>query len=167
MYKKVFVIIIVLILVLSALSGCGAESDSVSEEYEKMSIERQMAGKDSGVKGKISVSYDEDAEDYGNNSSPQNTSDTERKLIKNGTIAIEVKNVDNTYLKVTELIKEIGGYEFSSSFTDDEYFKRMTITIKMPPIMIADFFRISSAFFDNFLSRRLCNPMNPRSGIAM
>lgn len=59
------------------------------------------------------------------------TGDLERKIIKNGTLTIEVKNVANTIDDITAITNELGGYVVSSNkYTNDE--TRGTVAIRIP-----------------------------------
>jgi hypothetical protein len=133
--KRLLTTILVCIMVLTLFSGCGLnKADEKSVYY--VNETRSANSSDDGYGGVTVTKFNESISD---NSPTSGNFESNRKLIKNATMAIEVKDVDDTYEDVLVLIDKLKGYEFSSSLSTAENYKRMTIVIKLPPEKIAEF----------------------------
>jgi hypothetical protein len=61
------------------------------------------------------------------------TKENIKKVIKNGEIAVEVKDVEDAYQKIIEIVEGVGGEEFNKSFSVSGEYKRMELVLKIPP----------------------------------
>jgi len=65
-------------------------------------------------------------------SATQQPSVDKRKIIKDGTIQIEVDNIPATKKKIEELVKRAGGYISDDSYSDDYGSQNCTLKIRIP-----------------------------------
>lgn len=77
-----------------------------------------------------------------------------RKIVKTGDIALEVKDVDKAYIDIKEIISEIGGFEFNTSYRVQNEYKRLQLVIKIPPDKLEEFqLKLSQYVGDGHISR--------------
>jgi len=146
MSKKAALLAVILLLVISVLTGCAKNAtNDMSPEYElhsKANDSSVFAGNASSydeeygsdrVKIQTSSNYEDNVDNY------SNTEQTVRKEIKNGEIAVEVKDVEAAYPGIMEIVKSLGGYEFNKSFYTSNSHKNMELVIKLPPENLDEF----------------------------
>jgi hypothetical protein len=107
-------ITISLIVIIVLLSGCSSSKEAMpvsppvpmppAPAPESSAISRIFSGSNGSSQN---ITYDID--------SGSAVNDLERKIIKNGTMTVEVKNVADTIDKITDITKELGGYVVSSN----------------------------------------------------
>lgn len=131
-------ILIALIFLFITLTGCGAsrmKSDSTAvESAPQADASADKANYSNSFGGSIggSSSYQSQARAVYGDEDTGNKEDI-RKVIKSGEIAVEVKEVESAYSKIMEIVRDVGGEEFSKSFSVSGDFKRMEIVLKIPP----------------------------------
>lgn len=114
-------------LIFTSFTGCSSKSEKSSYTTESSS---QSAGANYNRVNNIAAEYD--LADMAQYTGTKNKEDI-RKIIKTGEIAIEVKDVKSAYSKVTEILKDVKGEEFSKYFTVSGEYKRMELVLKIPP----------------------------------
>ena len=62
-----------------------------------------------------------------------------KKVIRNGEIAVEVKDVDTAYTHVSDIVNELGGEEFSKNYNISGKYKRLQLVLKIPPEKLDEF----------------------------
>jgi len=124
-----------IVVLMFIFSGCSASDTKV--EYDSESSVREttyysannenynLASTAGSIRG-------EGGEAYGGITSDIGASDI-KKIIKSGEIAVEVKDVDDAYSEITEIVKEVGGEEFSKYYSVSGNYKRMELVLKIPP----------------------------------
>lgn len=117
-----------LMLGILVFASCSSYKDARMDEVKT----EQYAMENSGV-----VSRDMDGS-INSNSVPRTSGvyDEEqgdvRKIIRNAELAVEVKDVDEMYNKIVELVRSFDGEEHDKNYYVSDY-KRMEVVIKIPP----------------------------------
>ena len=140
MMKRVLGFMVALIFLFATLAGCSAASktsDAVStESVPRGDYDDSVAYGDLKVRFNSSVNVQKDEANY------QGASDTNsgiqvkediKKIIKNGNISVEVKDVDASYEGIMEIVQSLGGEEFNKSYNISGEYKRMELVLKIPP----------------------------------
>lgn len=96
-------------------------SDAVAEEPMEEEIADQMASPSAQVSG-------------------TSTDTIQRKIIKNGDMALQADDVTVAYTNLSQYVESIGGYEFSYNFSEDQYDGSSYIdaVFKLPPDKLTD-----------------------------
>lgn len=124
-------LVCIVFMTVAVSSGCSKNEERTMTQTDSMD-DSAPAGYGSGGN-----SYDEEEgsqdkdEDYSN--SEAGSYDNVRKVIKNGEIAVEVKNVDEAYKGITEILDSVNGEEFSKDYSIYDKYKRMELELKIPP----------------------------------
>ena len=130
--KKFSTILPLLLIVLMVLSFIGCASSREASDYDTggtMAVPAPESAPMESADIFQSKGYDEDMDydDYSVNTA----TDIERKIIKNGSMTIEVENVIEAMEQITDISKELGGYVVSSNkYSNDE--TRGTVAIRVP-----------------------------------
>lgn len=130
MKRKTRTLLIVALLLLAVVTGCG--SSSKSGQFVEQTKAASFGGSD--LAGR--ADYSQDAEYYASSEreeAGQGTGDFEKKVIKNGNISVLAQDVDVAYTGIMEIVHEIGGEEFNKNYTLYDTFKRIEIVLKIPP----------------------------------
>src|SRR5690554_3634582 len=145
MSKKILVIAISVMLLLSFFTGCSKSDMSESLHYPaetSASYDEGGYGKNiaentnayfSQSVGKTSAAYDDKRDEQNSDE------DSIRKEIKNGDIAVEVEDVEAAYVDIMEIVNNLGGYEFGKNFSTSNNHKKMDLVIKLPPQNLDEF----------------------------
>lgn len=135
MLKRIFTLLVIAIFILAAFPGCSAQKSedaagravAPSYAYSKVQDAKGSSKSDYGVVEETAASAASIAHRN------EATGESFKKLIKNGEIAIEVKDVDEAYAAVMEILDELGGEEFSKSYNATDNYKRIRLVLKIPP----------------------------------
>jgi len=138
--KHAGLIAAVLLLVL-AFAGCSASKSARNTAAVAPAASAEYASNaGSGMSGSPGYAYDTavavESERY---SEGHVNKEDIRKIIKNGEIAVEVKDVDAAYAKILYLVKGLGGEEFNKSYYSSNGHKRMELVLKIPPEKLDEF----------------------------
>ncbi|HOJ11993.1 MAG TPA: DUF4349 domain-containing protein [Clostridiales bacterium] len=141
MFKRYSVVLITFILLFVFLTGCGSsssKSDSAVMETSRGGGVSYNSASNSKVTltSKQSNYYDggQSAADTNSNSqSAQDAKEDIKKVIKNGDISVEVKDVDIAYEGIMKIVESLGGEEFNKNYTISGEYKRMELVLKIPP----------------------------------
>ncbi len=154
MKRRILILCICIIIVSLIIPGCssnGLKSSDMptsSQAYNSGSYE----GESSGFGEVFEDSYQEYKQEAESNTSDQQND--MRKLIKTGEIAVEVRDVDKAYTDIKEIISEIGGFEFSSSYRVQNEYKRLQLILKLPPDRLEEFqLKLGQYVGDGHISR--------------
>ncbi|HOJ12632.1 MAG TPA: DUF4349 domain-containing protein [Clostridiales bacterium] len=128
------IIVFTMVLLFHTLTGCSSSSSKKSDSTAAgpTSATTGFSGKSSDTKdnesrnyqSQVTKSYDDGAKE---------TKENIKKVIKNGEIAVEVKDVEDAYPKIIEIVEDVGGEEFDKYFSVSEEYKRMELVLKIPP----------------------------------
>lgn len=158
MSRKIICLLTVLVLMLSIFTGCGSSSASSSETEPPAAAVPTDASKNSTSKSsaKPSAVFDSKTdsgeialgEGSGNGSSGQsdvNAILSERKVIRNSNITVEVEDFDVSYGKIKTLINGIGYVQDANIKTEKQYegtkeklLKRGIIVIRVDKLKFED-----------------------------
>jgi hypothetical protein len=149
MMKRAIILLTILVLLASSFMGCSSMNKSANDSYVMETAANTTAGygspelEDSFSEDKAgsSVVYDRDeSSGSGSNETGAGVDDQSiRKEIKNGDIAVEVKDVEAAYPGIMKIVDDLGGYEFNKSFYTSNNHKRMDLVIKLPPEKLDEF----------------------------
>ena len=124
-FKKLFIFILIVSITLSFIACSKSKSDYVQAEM----LTEEAAPMMKAVNNSVKSSARADSATYGSNASGDiSSSQKDRKLIKNGSICLEVENLTNAEKSITEWCKSFDGY-ISSSYTEET---RSSFSVKIP-----------------------------------
>ena len=138
-----------LLLAMILLSGCGAKtSNSVSKDTVKMEDSAELSGYQLQAEEEKSTAF---TDSTANTTANTNVVNDVKKIIKNATIHLEVKNADDALAKILEWVNANNGYEFSRNFTTSGSYKRINVVFKMQPDKLDGFIKFmeSKEFMKN------------------
>ena len=124
-FNKLFVLILIALISFSFIACSKSKSDYVQTERLAEEAAPMMKAVNSSVKSSARA----DSATYGSNASGDiSSSQKDRKLIKNGSICLEVENLTNAEKSITEWCKSFDGY-IASSYTEET---RSSFSVKIP-----------------------------------
>lgn len=146
MIKKAIGVIVSFILLFSIIAGCsssGKKSDTASSVSPAAGgdsgyVASSQAGADFSSSPN-SVKYYDDEQKFSYSASNVNANNVStvredvKKIIKNGTISVEVKDVDAAYEGIMKIVHELGGEEFNKNYSISGEYKHMQLVLKIPP----------------------------------
>ncbi|MGI6777082.1 MAG: DUF4349 domain-containing protein [Acetivibrionales bacterium] len=149
MVKRYICILSIIILLFSTFAGCSSSSKSEmaastasapAAQTADMAVESGKAayGSDNAYPGEAAY------EEAGNA-----RESSIRKVIKNGEIAVEVKDVDSAYHGIMEIVYDLGGEEFNKNYRISGEYKRMELVLKIPPEKLDEFQNRLTEFVGN------------------
>lgn len=129
--RRIYTLLTVLVLVALVFSGCGAKKSGTSKSEEiQMSYADQPVQSTSAARS-VSNSME---------MTKGSLESMDRKVIKNGEIQLEVKDLKHTANQIFTMIKEYGGYIQSSSTRNNERQIFSEIVVKVPSSRFEEFF---------------------------
>jgi len=157
MYKSLFVLLFVFIVLISGIfAGCGAseytsdQSTAAPANNSSRGVAKEAYNKDS----KVRVQFDEELagemnfSDADSGSAAVTTSRTAakpvssiRKVIKNGDVSIEVKKAGEAFDKISKWVNTNGGYEFNRNSSVSGDSTQITAVFKLPPEKLGAFIK--------------------------
>lgn len=143
MFKKAIVVIASFILLFSIIAGCASSSkksdSAISVSPAAGSYGGYAVSSETGASFNSSANsaryYDSKAvfSDNASNVNLANAREDVKKIIKNGTISVEAKDVDAAYEGIMKIVDELGGEEFNKNYSISGDYKRMQLVLKIPP----------------------------------
>jgi len=130
--KYGFIFIVIFVIFAVVLSGCGAGGGRKSEQ--------SSAGPGSGVSQSKAPEGQEMDSPAANVAAAPNLSVIDRKIIKNGSITLAVKDLKKVEEQIYGMVEEYKGYILSSSTRNGDRFISCRIEVKIPSARFEEFF---------------------------
>ena len=133
--KKIGVKLVILYAVAISMlfTGCFSQSKSLSNVSSDQ-IASLTENIDINTNEKMSGNNNADVKA---NTTVKNTNI--KKVIRDANIAIEVKNSDQDFKKISSWVTANGGYEFSRNVSSNGKYKNITVVYKVPPVKLDSF----------------------------
>ena len=133
MYRRLLVAIVALVV----LAGCGGTAASTSNSSEGYSASAPTTAAAEGGEGAARVDSSSAGGTTENTSNPNTTSPANaaqfgRMVIRTAQLSLLVENTDATEAKVRNLVQTIGGYILTSETNGDEENRNVSLTFKVP-----------------------------------
>lgn len=133
MKQKIIAITFSLLLLTSIASGCSSakgEDIMLGAAGESQNASMDMATTE------MAPMEPEMMEEFGpvyHNSNATATISQNKKIIKNGSLDMTAKDVEEAYGKLLQYVQAKGGYEFSRNLQGNSSYKSMSVVFKVPP----------------------------------
>ncbi|HHW01372.1 MAG TPA: DUF4349 domain-containing protein [Thermoanaerobacterales bacterium] len=129
--RRIYTLLTVLVLVTLVFSGCGAKRPGTSKSEEIQMSSADQPVQSTGAALSVSNSME---------MTKGSLESMDRKVIKNGEIQLEVKDLRETVNRIFTIVKEYGGYIQSSSTRNNERQIFSEIVVKVPSSRFEEFF---------------------------
>ncbi len=117
--KRLLILLLATVLLLSAIVGCASSQTSNGASEDRTPVSTTTAASWSGDKGA--------------QTNQTGVSDTDRKIIRNASLALEVIDVIVAYDEILNYAKQYGGYEIHRSQTRSDGYFTISAQIKIKP----------------------------------